>query len=180
MHQLETERLFLRPFAWEDLSVHHRLIGSDPQVTWNKKALTLEESEAALKRRMQHWVEHGFGMWVVEEKASGSLLGHAGLQMLEATEDIELGYYFGRPAWGRGIATEAGAACVRYGFETLGLEQILAVVRPENQGSQRVLSKLGFQHARDAYHYGFDVQVWRIGRTEFQLFGATYLKHKTT
>lgn len=174
MDQLETARLLLRAFRLEDLPIHHRLIGSDPQVTWNGKALTLEESEAALRRRMQHCEEHGFGMWVVEEKASGEMLGHAGLQHLEDTEEVEIGYYFGRPAWGRGIATEAGAASLRYAFETLGLDQVLAVVRPENQASQHVLSKLGLRHVRDEPHYGFDVQVWQIKRETFQPPEAFY------
>ena len=172
--QLETARLLLRPFTQDDLLIHHQLIGSDPRVTWHGKALALEESEAALQRRMQHWQEHGFGMWVVEEKVTGHLLGHAGLQHLEDSENVEVGYYFGQPAWGKGIATEAGAASIRYGFETLGLEKILAVVRPENQASHRVLSKLGLQHVRNEPHYGFDVQVWQIERNAFQPSEASY------
>ena len=165
---LETQRLQLRSFSMDDLALHHQLIGSDPQVTWHGKALTLEESEAALKKRIHHWEQHGFGMWAVEEKATGSLLGHAGLQMLEDTDQVELGYYFGRPAWGRGVATEAGTACLRYGFESLNLDHVMAVVRPENLASQNVLSKLGFRHSHVAHHYDFDVQVWRLDRNDFK------------
>jgi ribosomal-protein-alanine N-acetyltransferase len=159
MHELETARLHLRPLTRDDLMAHHHLVGSDPKVTWHGKALTLEESQAALERRIRHWDKHGFGMWAVVEKESGSLLGHAGLQMLEHTGEVEVAYYLGRPAWGKGIATEVGAACIRYGFETLGLRQIVAVVRPENSASQKVLSKLGFQYVQNAHHYGFDGAV---------------------
>ena len=111
---LETARLQLRPFAPEDLVPHHQLVGSDPQVTWHGKVLTLEESRAAWERRIHHWEQHGFGMWAVVEKETGSLLGHTWLQMLEDTGEVELGYYFGRPAWGKGIAL------AKLGFRHIG------------------------------------------------------------
>jgi [ribosomal protein S5]-alanine N-acetyltransferase len=76
MHSLETARLYLRPFKVNDLLAHHQMIGSDPQVTWHGKALTLEESRAALARRLDHWEQHSFGMWTVVEKETGKLLGH--------------------------------------------------------------------------------------------------------
>jgi [ribosomal protein S5]-alanine N-acetyltransferase len=174
MHSLETERLRLRPFILEDLAAHHQLVGNDLQVTWHGKALTLEESRAALERRMQHWEQHGFGMWAVVDKKTDNLLGHAGLQMLENTDEVELGYYFGRPAWGKGVATEAGAASIRYGFENLVLPQIAAVVRPENSASQHVLAKLGFQYVQNRHHYGFDVQVWQLSRADFQPKSTLY------
>ncbi len=174
MHELETARLHLRPLTLDDLMAHHHLVGSDPKVTWHGKALTLEESQADLEHRIHHWDEHGFGMWAVVEKETGNLIGHAGLQMLEHTGEVEVGYYLGRPAWGKGIATEAGAACIRYGFETLRLRQIVAVVRPKNSASQKVLSKLGFQYVQNPHHYGFDVQYWRIEHVHFQATDAFY------
>lgn len=174
MYELETARLHLRPLIPTDLWEHHQLIGGDPQVTWHGQALTIEESQAALTRRLGHWQERGFGMWAVIEKEQGALLGHAGLQRLEDTDAVELGYYFARSTWGKGIATEAGAACVRFGFETLGLESILAVVRPENRASQKVLLKVGLRYVRDEPHYGFDVQVWRVERAQFQPTDAFY------
>ena len=168
MYRLETARLHLRPLTMEDLNVHHEIVGSDPQVTWNGKALTLDESRASLERKIQHWEEHGFGMWAIVDKQKGNLLGHAGLQRLEDTDQVEIGYYLGRPAWGKGVATEAGAASLRFGFEVLKLPQIAAVVRPENSASQNVLTKLGLQYIRDAHHYGLDVPYWRILQHEFQ------------
>jgi RimJ/RimL family protein N-acetyltransferase len=174
MQRLEIARLYLRPFTVDDLTAHHQMVGSDPQVIWHGKALTLEESRAARERRMNHREQHGFGMWAVVEKETGNLLGHAGLQMLENTDEVEPGYYFGRPAWGKGIAPEAGSACLRYGFETLALTEIVAVVRPENNASQRVLTKLGLHYVRDAHHYGFDVQYWQIARADFQPRDAFY------
>ena len=172
--ELETARLRLRPFTFEDLNAHHQIIGSDSQVTFSGEPMTLEQSRSALEKRMRHWDEHGFGMWAVVQKDSGTLLGHAGLQTFESTGEVELGYYLGRSAWGQGVATEAGAACVRYGFETLELRQIVAVVRPANSASQKVLSKLGFRYEREAYYYGFDVQFWRLEQRESSLGTAMH------
>jgi len=118
-----------------------------------------------LRRRVGHWAAHGFGMWAVEWRATGAFLGEAGLQHFDGTDDIEVGCYLARSTWGRGIATEAGSAALRHGFETLGLDRIVAVVRPENAGSKRVLAKLGLRFAAIEDHYGIrDVEVWEIAR----------------
>jgi ribosomal-protein-alanine N-acetyltransferase len=145
-----------------DLEHHHAVVGSDPQVTWDRKARTLMESRAYLEEHQRHWDAHGFGMWAAIEQASGTFLGHAGLQYLEGTGDVQVGFYLGRAAWGRGIATETGQAALRYGFEVLGLSHIVAVVRPENHASQKVLTKLSMHEVGMAPHYGFEVQVWRV------------------
>ena len=71
-------------------------VGSDPAVTWQRQAITLDHSRAALANRIRHWGLHGFGIFAVLDKADGRLLGHAGLQHLEDTEDIVLGYYLAR------------------------------------------------------------------------------------
>ena len=165
---VETGRLLLRPLGPGDLDRHHAVVGSDPGVVWDGKARTLDESRAYLEAHARHWEEHGFGMWAAIEKGSGTLLGHAGLQYLEGTDDVQVGYYLGRPAWGSGFATEAGTAAVRYGLEVFRLPHIVAVVRPENRASQKVLAKAGLRHVGDAPHYGFDVQVWRIDARDYR------------
>lgn len=158
--EIITARLRLRPMGLDDLEAHHAAVGSDPAVTWDHQAQSREQARAMLEKRVRHWAEHGFGMWSVIEQATGRLIGHGGLQRFEEPAEVELGYYLGRAAWGRGYATELGGAVVRHGFERLRLARIVAVVRPENHASQRVLGKLGFRYAHPAHHYGFDVQYW--------------------
>lgn len=166
--EVETARLSLRPLSPADAERHHALVGNDPRVTWNGKAVTLEESRKVLEGRARHWDEHGFGMWAVLEKDTGRMLGHAGLQRLENTGEVEVAYYLGQSAWGKGYATEAGAAALRFGFETLTLPRVVAVVRPENLASQRVLAKLGLRHLGDEPHYGFEVQLWGLDRDVYR------------
>ncbi len=163
MTELRTERLLLRPPVVEDLPVFHAATGADPGVPWNQQARTPAESEEKLRGRIEHFERHGFGLWAVEWRDTGEYLGEAGLQHFEDGESVEVGYYLGRPAWGRGVATEAGAAALRHGFEVLGLSRIVAVVRPENSGSKRVLAKLGLRFAAVEDHYGIrDVELWEI------------------
>ncbi len=166
---VETDRLRLIPLRPDDLDRHHATIGSDPAVPWNHRARSLDETRAVLRHRVGHWATHGFGFWAVEWRATGEFLGEAGLQHLEDTADVEVGYYLGRAAWGRGVATEAAHAAIRHGFEVLGLPRDVAVVRPENEGSKRVLAKLGLRFRRVADHYGVQgVEFWDLARKDWR------------
>jgi RimJ/RimL family protein N-acetyltransferase len=171
MDEITTARLHLRRFTVDDLDAHYVMVGSDPQVTWTSQVQSRQQAQAALEGRIRHWEEHGFGMWAIIERATQQLIGHGGLQMLEQSSEVELGYYLGRVAWGRGLATELGRAVVQYGFTQLHLPKIVAVVRPENHSSQRVLSKLGFEYLRNAHYYGFDVQYWCLQNEQPGLLG---------
>ena len=84
------------------------------------------------------------GTWGVWERSTGQLVGDCTLFFAEEHGDWELAYGLRRDRWGRGYATEAAQACVRHGFEVLGLGRIVAVVDPANGASVRVLEKCGF------------------------------------
>jgi ribosomal-protein-alanine N-acetyltransferase len=137
-------------------------VDSDPAVTWAHKRLPLKDSLRRWAERIEHWDAHGFGMWIVEEKRSGAVLGHCGLRYLEGTDDVELGYYLARTGWGRGFATECGAASLRFGFHQVGLPRVVAVTRIRNTASQHVLEKLGMTLARRARYYGFPVLLYEV------------------
>jgi ribosomal-protein-alanine N-acetyltransferase len=162
---VETARLRLRPLTLEDVDAHHAGIGSDAGVPWDHRVRTREQTEEVVRRRVGHWRDHGFGLWAVEWRESGEFLGEAGLQHFDGTHEIEVGYYLARAAWGRGVATEAGRAALRHGFEVLDLRTIVAVVRPENEGSKRVLAKLGLRFRGHEDHYGIEgTEVWQLDR----------------
>ncbi len=159
---IETPRLRLRPLRPDDLRALHATVYGDPAVAWDGRAHTLEEAREALEAKLRHAEEHGFGALAVEDRAQGAFLGWAGLQHLEGGPEVELGYYLGRAAWGRGLATELARALVAHARETLGLARLVAVVRPENAASQGVLAKAGLRPVGRGRHYDADVQVWAV------------------
>jgi len=74
-------------------------------------------------------------------------------------DEVDLGYRFMSAYWGKGIATEAGKACVEGEFDTLGLQRMIATVLPKNAGSIRVLEKLGFEYEKTIIEDGLMAKV---------------------
>jgi RimJ/RimL family protein N-acetyltransferase len=145
--QLETPRLRLRRWRPEDLDILVRW-QQDPDLMLHmgKSSFTREETETHFDRYERHWEEHGFGLWAAEEKQTRSLVGRAGLAYHRMwPSDPEVGWLIDTPWQGQGLATEAGAACIAYGFEELGLLRLVSISTPENAASRRVMEKLGFR-----------------------------------
>jgi len=162
--EIETARLRLRQFRAEDLGPHRAAVDDDPAVTWAHRRLPLAASLRRWADRLDGWDRDGYGMWIVEERETGTVIGHCGIQRLEDGDDVEVGYYLGRTGWGRGYATEAAAASVAYGFDRCGLSRIVAVVRHDNAASQNVLRKVGLRHVRDGHFYEADAALYAVDR----------------
>ena len=145
---LSTDRLVLRRWTPQDLAPFAAL-NADPEVMeFFPATLTREESDALVSRIEQRFDEEGFGFWVVEHE--GKFLGFTGLTRpkFEAhfTPAVEVGWRFARPAWGHGFATEAARAALAFGFDTLGLDEIVAMTTVGNQRSRAVMRRLGMAH----------------------------------
>jgi RimJ/RimL family protein N-acetyltransferase len=108
---------------------------------------------------MAHQAQHGFGFWAVEERATGALVGDAGLERTLRGE-VELGYTLARAVWGRGYATEAGELCLAEARE-LGLRELVGLVDVRNPASVRVLERLGFHPDDERVAYGRPHRVLR-------------------
>ena len=134
---IETERLFIRPFTADDGEALFAMWG-DPA---NERFLGTTPPQSVEEARA--WTRRGTP-WGVWERDTGELVGDCGL-FPNDDGNWELAYGFRRDRWGLGYATEAGRACVRYGFEQLGLTKIVADVPRGHAPSIRVLEKLGFQ-----------------------------------
>ena len=168
--QTETARLRLRPFARGDFGDLCQLY-SDPDVMRYAGGVhSAEDTEQRLQRMMGHWSQFGYGMWAVHDKDSGAFVGRCGLQHLADTGEIELGYTFHRRFWGRGLATEASVAALRFGFHAHVLQRIVAIARPENVASWRVMEKLGMKFERQGPSpYGGSEVVWyALSRTDYE------------
>src|SRR5436190_8096080 len=167
---IETERLLLRSFSADDLDAFASL-NADPDVMryiGDGKPQGKEQTEIRLNAVLDHWEQHGFGLFTVLEKESGEFAGFCGLKYLDTSSEIEVGYRLAKKFWGRGLATEAARASLHYGFEELALDRIVAVVQPENAASCRVIEKIGLRYERDARFYDTDVKYFAITREEYR------------
>jgi ribosomal-protein-alanine N-acetyltransferase len=173
---IETDRLLMRPVTRDDLPTMLRF-RADPEVSRYLGGPAMSTPEF-VARRFDFYLDchrrRGIGMCALMRKPDTEMIGWAGLQPLEESGEIEVGYGFDRPHWGQGYATEAANAWLRYGFETVGLERIVAVAVPENKGSRRVMEKLGMKYERNAMHYGIDCAFYAIRREEFTPLAGFY------
>jgi ribosomal-protein-alanine N-acetyltransferase len=126
-----------------------------------------ERAERAYGVYSELWVAHPYGGWLITDKAGGQLVGHCELEYLPETDEVELGYALAKAYWGKGIATEAARAVVRFGFERAKLERIMAVVVPENTASWRVLEHIGFVYEKKANYYDLEIVYYAISREQF-------------
>lgn len=168
--EFETARLSLRPFTWADLD-ELAIIRADPEVMRYIGAglpHDIEQVRSSLQRKVQIWAQHNFGHWAVRFKGEGKIVGWCGLDFLDETSEIEIGYGLARQCWGQGIATEAARASLRYAFDQRHLEYIAAVALPANLASQRVMQKIGMKYIRHAFFYHSDVVYYSITPGEFE------------
>ena len=179
MPEIETLRLRLRmpsPQDVEDVA----LLFADPEVMTfigieAGTTLSREETENALAKMNEFWARNGFGRWTVIEKESGKLIGLCGLRLYEGTP--ELFYLFEKPSWGKGYATEAASAVLRYGFEEKEFERIIAGIRAGNANSLKVANKIGMIYEKELNLYGVHCQCYVVTRSEFEPLGGAYVFH---
>ena len=145
---ITTERLFLRPFFNHEAKEVHRL-GGDAAVAdmlFTLNLCTTGVAQQWIRNQQQHAES---GAWVnlaITDLAESRLMGSVGLDIDQLNSNAEIIYWLGKEFWGQGYATEAAAAVVRYGFETLRLYRIYARYLARNRASGRVLEKLGMTH----------------------------------
>lgn len=166
---LYTERLTLRPFSEGEGKLLSELF-MDPEVTeylpWGHP-FSHSEIEDRLRQLLAHWSRYGFGTYAIRRKRGRRAIGYAGLEVVENTEFVELLYAISRRHWGQGFAYEAAAACVKHGFDSIGLPLIVGVIAPGNNGSKRVLEKLGMKPARGMDFYGRRLLYYSLSREQY-------------
>ena len=158
---LTTPRLTLRPFAPEDAISLHRIM-NEPNIMQyfpNTAALDMERVQKIIERQLGQYETYNLGWWAVFLQGGPDLIGWNGLQYLPETDEVEIGYLLSMQFWGRGYATEGAKASLEFGFETLGLEQIIGLIHPDNTGSQNVLKKCGLQYFEQKEYFG--IQLFR-------------------
>lgn len=161
---LHTERLVLRAFTPADLPAIGRVYG-DPEVmleVGEGRPADVPAVAQMVRAAVDHQARHGYSVWALAERASGELIGDAGLY--RTGDEVELGYTLGRAWWGKGYATEAARACLDAAFGDAELTEVIALVTPANTASRRVLEKLGMTEAGHRQAYGRDHVLYRTTR----------------
>lgn len=160
---LVTERLILRPLSQVDAGAM-QLVLADPEV-WRyfprTEVPSLERTQSYIDGQLEHWKDHGFGHWALEDN-DHKLLGWCGLQFLPETVENEVAYCLGKHHWGKGYATEAARASLEYGMETIGIHEWIGLTHVENKPSQNVLLKIGMQFIDQKEYFGMDCFRYRI------------------
>ncbi len=168
---IETEHLLLRPFTPADADAYYAAILADARVMEflpGGKPVPPQRATAIVRGIIEHWEDNGYGLWAVIDKDTDELIGYCGLQQLDNKHNVELAYALARAYWRRGLATEAAQATLRYGFETLNLAHIVAVVVPENKASQAVIRKLGLKFERRARVYQEIMPLYSLEQGTYQ------------
>ena len=162
---LETERLILRMWRDTDFEAYAELC-ADPEVMRYLGGKVFDRTEAW--RHMASMIGHryfrGYGIWAVEEKESGSLVGRIGCINPEGWPGFEVGWTLKREFWGKGYATEAARRALEYGFKELDKPHVISLIHPENRASIRVAERLGETLEGTARVFDTDVLVYGIDR----------------
>ena len=178
---IRTPRLVLRAWRDSDVEAFAAMNGDARVMAYFPQCLSASQSAASARRIRNHFAEHGFGYWVVEAPGVAPFIGVSGLlhTRFDApfTPCIEIGWRFCQSAWRQGYATEAARAALAYGFDSLGLAEIVSFTVPDNFRSILLMERLGFARdgAGDFDHphvpCGHELRhhvLYRLRRADFQ------------
>ncbi|MDX1414068.1 MAG: GNAT family N-acetyltransferase [Candidatus Promineifilaceae bacterium] len=153
---LKTANLILRPFDEDDVYEMYQILRGKEVLRYfpNSSLPSREQVKRMVRNIINHWQDHGYGLWAVESRKEQILMGRCGLQYLPDTAEVEVDFILGNEYWGHGFATEAAKVSLQYGLEKLGINTIVGIVHIDNIASQRVLEKIGMRLIESKEYFG--------------------------
>ena len=151
MTVLETERLILRQLTEDDAEFIFELLNEPSwiQNIGDRHIRTLDDARAYIVNGpVASYAKNGFGLYLIVLKEANESIGMCGLIRREGLEDVDIGYALLPRYWSNGYAVEAAQAVKEYAKDVVGLRRIVAIVDPANQGSIRVLEKIGLRYEK--------------------------------
>jgi RimJ/RimL family protein N-acetyltransferase len=161
---IETERLLLRTFTTDDAQLLYEL-NLDPEVTkytYDSMKDINHAREVLEQIILPQYALYNHGRWAVHTKPGLEFIGWCGLKSRPERNEIDLGYRFIKNEWGKGYATEAAFACIKYGFEKLNLQRIIGRAMPGNIASLNVLKKCGMAYIGEEIVDGHPAKTYEI------------------
>ncbi|HEY8804259.1 MAG TPA: GNAT family N-acetyltransferase [Clostridium sp.] len=170
---INTVHLIIKPFCMDDIDGLYKIYSDEKVMAYIPEGvMSYEWVKDLIKWMVEYCYEKNtpeniikFGVSVVD-KEKKKVIGWCGLGSLDCNpEDIEIFYGLSSEYWGQGLATEAANAMLEYGFNTIGLKRIIAVVKPDNIASKKVIEKIGMKFEKifkvDDIHYsGYDGELY--------------------
>lgn len=172
---LETKRLILREILPTDIDGLYEL-DSDPEVhkyLGNNPVKDKNQIVDIINFIRQQYKDNGIGRWAIIDKKTNNFIGWTGLKLVtELTNNhqnyYELGYRLIKRYWGQGIATETALASLEFAFDKLKTDEVYAIADCKNDGSNKILQKVGLQFIETFDHNGIKHNWYKINRTEFE------------
>lgn len=173
---IETDRLLLRQWLPEDERLYIALNLDKEVMEYFPSTICAEESIGHIRKIHAMIDEKGYGLFALERKDNGTFIGFTGLSHPDFdawfTPCVEIGWRLAKEHWGKGFATEAAKACLRFGFENLSLKEIYSFTAVSNKRSETVMQKAGMEKTGDFAHPGLTKEhplqkhvLYRISRT---------------
>ncbi len=191
---IRTERLLLRRWRDDDRPAFAAL-NADPAVVEHLQGpMTRDASDAFIDRIEVHWREHGWGLWALEVPGVAPFIGYVGLwpaNYVTGRPMVEVGWRLAREFWGHGYVTEAAQEALHFGFDKVGLDEIVSFTVPQNERSWRVMERIGlvrdpagdFDHPRvhavrypDLVHHVF----YRLGHEAWRALVVAQARPETS
>ena len=143
--EIQTPRLLMRSWRNADLDAYAPMCADAEVMRYIGTGVTQTRPEAwrAMASFLGHWALRGYGMWAVERKDTGALVGRVGFINPEGWPGFELGWLLAREHWGHGYAIEAARATLPFARDTLGRDRVISLIRPDNARSIKVAEALG-------------------------------------
>ncbi len=165
MNLFESERLYVQPYTEADADIFFQLNGDAEIMQYIREPKTKEQSDQFLEENLKFYKSNpGLGRFAVFTKADQQFAGSFSLLSIDKSENVHLGYALLKPFHGKGLATELVKASFEYVFRTIASDTVQALTVAENIGSQKVLSKCGFQFTGTMIHEEEEVMVYVLSR----------------
>ncbi|MET3698709.1 RimJ/RimL family protein N-acetyltransferase [Bacillus oleivorans] len=161
---LTTDRLNLIEMTKDDVPNLMEIFSDPVAMKYYPSTKGEKETMSWIEWTLNNYKNYGVGLWIVEHKETGEFLGQCGIvpQEVDGVFEMEIGYLFVRREWGKGYATEAAAACKKYGFEQLNLKKIISLPDVHNTPSTKVAERIGMTAEKTIIKWGKEVFVYSI------------------
>ena len=161
---IQTKRLTLRPWKISDWEPFYRM-NADPEIMqYFPSTLNTKQSDEIKERIENHHEQYGYGPWAAVLKEDGRFVGFIGLFQVSFdsffTPAVEIGWRLDKSVWNQGIATEGARACLRFGFDQLGLKRIVSITSVHNHSSKRVMQKIGMYFCSEFHNPNLPEDHW--------------------